>query len=613
MTDAKFKIKADNKTRSAFESANKDLKNLDDRGRSLSNRFSLLNTKTLAYSASVAALSTITTSSVRKFAEFEQQMFRIESLLQATGNASGLTADEIGEMARRIGKDTLASAGDVRAASGIVLTFKSITSGTFEKVLELSQDLAAVMGTNIRSSALQLSKALEDPVRGLTALRRSGVSFTESQQEMIKTMVESGHQSRAQGFILETLSKQIGGAGKGEGKGLAGSIDLVTENWSRFLEITAKTSGVVSIVDKSMRGWAWALDKVSNYLSQSEEERALKLFKERIELTKKLKSLEKQGRYTGYIQKRIDLIGKEITVLNDKRMEEAKSSVAAREASRSHQQKLQLESQQRQSAAKEQKLQIVKDELAKEEELRRQFSDRIAEVETSRLQLGFNRLQSSFMTRSERLKESEKNDLFILEQSFQAGLISHATYEESKTKLEKRNRAMRNAATLDAVRSSLSDITMLTSSKNEKLFAIGKAASISQALINTYLGVTKTMTDVPYPFNVPLAAAQSAAGMVQVQNIRSQQFRGAREHGGPVVSGNNGGYLVGERGPEIFRPNTSGQIISNKNISNAGDQNVSVIINSHPDAQILQWVEDNQSTIFNVVLNAMRENDLNFS
>jgi hypothetical protein len=35
-------------------------------------------------------------------------------------------------------------------------------------------------------------------------------------------------------------------------------------------------------------------------------------------------------------------------------------------------------------------------------------------------------------------------------------------------------------------------------------------------------------------------------------------FRGARADGGPVLPG--GSYLVGERGPEVFRPHTAGEV-----------------------------------------------------
>jgi hypothetical protein len=51
-----------------------------------------------------------------------------------------------------------------------------------------------------------------------------------------------------------------------------------------------------------------------------------------------------------------------------------------------------------------------------------------------------------------------------------------------------------------------------------------KRLSEAEALINTYVSITKTMTAVPYPFNIPLAVLQGAAGLAQVANIEAQSF-----------------------------------------------------------------------------------------
>ncbi|WP_454714503.1 phage tail tape measure protein [Caulobacter segnis] len=51
----------------------------------------------------------------------------------------------------------------------------------------------------------------------------------------------------------------------------------------------------------------------------------------------------------------------------------------------------------------------------------------------------------------------------------------------------------------------------------------------------------------------------------------SKSFSGARADGGPVLPG--GAYLVGERGPEVFRPTSAG------NIEPAGGGGVSVTVN----------------------------------
>jgi hypothetical protein len=53
---------------------------------------------------------------------------------------------------------------------------------------------------------------LNDPIKGITALQRVGVSFTKSQKDQIKTLVDSGKTLDAQKLILRELGKEFGGA-----------------------------------------------------------------------------------------------------------------------------------------------------------------------------------------------------------------------------------------------------------------------------------------------------------------------------------------------------------------------------------------------------------------
>lgn len=55
----------------------------------------------------------------------------------------------------------------------------------------------------------------------------------------------------------------------------------------------------------------------------------------------------------------------------------------------------------------------------------------------------------------------------------------------------------------------------------EKLFLMTKGVAAAQAIVDTHAAVMKTMAAVPYPFNVPLAAAQAAIGASNVASIVS--------------------------------------------------------------------------------------------
>ena len=110
--------------------------------------------------------------------------------------------------------------------------------------------------------------------------------------------------------------------------------------------------------------------------------------------------------------------------------------------------------------------------------------------------------------------------------------------------------------------------------QNKKAFEAAKAFNIANAIMNTYLGVTKSLAMYPFPFNLVAAGASLAMGLAQVAQIRSQSYSG-RQLGGPVMSGKT--YMVGENGPEMFTPTTNGSITRNGDLG--GGQPVQVTFN----------------------------------
>jgi phage-related protein len=72
-------------------------------------------------------------------------------------------------------------------------------------------DMAAAGFGEAEMNAVQLGKALNDPIKGITALSKSGITFTEQEKELIKTLVESGKTLEAQDMILKAIETQVGG------------------------------------------------------------------------------------------------------------------------------------------------------------------------------------------------------------------------------------------------------------------------------------------------------------------------------------------------------------------------------------------------------------------
>jgi len=194
----------------------------------------------IASTINIDMLTLGVSKAVRSFAELELEQATYNGVLRATGLAAGRTAADIEELAEGIRQTTLATEGGVRSAAAKLLTFRSVTGETFDEALKLSQDLAAVGFGSITSAATMMGRALEDPIAGMTALRRAGIVFSTAQKEIIKDLIETGQQAKAMETLLSSVRQQVGGAGSSQGNTLAGAFNQASESLNNWFEIVGQ-------------------------------------------------------------------------------------------------------------------------------------------------------------------------------------------------------------------------------------------------------------------------------------------------------------------------------------------------------------------------------------
>ena len=88
------------------------------------------------------------------------------------------------------------------------------------------------MGTSLRSSTIAVGKALNDPVKGITALAPRRRPFTKQQQDQIKALVKSGDTLGAQKIILRELRREFAGSAKAH----ADPLDKLNVSWKNLEE-----------------------------------------------------------------------------------------------------------------------------------------------------------------------------------------------------------------------------------------------------------------------------------------------------------------------------------------------------------------------------------------
>lgn len=287
----------------------------------------------LGLATGVAAVTAGLGAAIREAERMETSFFRTEAILRATGSASGFTANEIRGLSREIALATLASTEGVERAAQKLLTFRSVQGDTFKEALELSQDLAAVGFGTVETAAVQLGKALEDPEKGLSALRRVGVSFSAVQKQQIADFVEAGKAAEAQGLILGALRQQVGGAGRAEAGGLAGAYDTLSQRVSEFLE-SVGNSGPLQIATVGINNLATSIKFLNDLLFDTDEERLEKLFRTR--------ELAFRPEAVGAINEEIAAVLRRINT-EKKRKEAAKEAAAAAREQQDEDRKLGIE------------------------------------------------------------------------------------------------------------------------------------------------------------------------------------------------------------------------------------------------------------------------------
>ena len=161
---------------------------------------------------------------IKNSIEQERMETQLDAVLKSTGHSAGLTATQIKNLASEMQNLTAYGDEEVLGMQNILLTFKQIKGDEFKGATMAVLDLATAMGTDLKGAAIQVGKALNDPKIGLTALQRVGITFTDSQKDVIKKLTETGKVAEAQKIILKELESQFGGSAKAATTTLGGAI-----------------------------------------------------------------------------------------------------------------------------------------------------------------------------------------------------------------------------------------------------------------------------------------------------------------------------------------------------------------------------------------------------
>lgn len=179
---------------------------------------------TLGIGVSMTAIIGALKSSEQAYLDQVAANERLAAVLRATGEASGFTASELENYAGELQASTTFSDDAISNMMAKLATFKSVSGDVFKRATEAALDLSEAGFGSIEGASVMLGKALENPAKGIMALARAGVTFTDEEKKKIKALQESGDLYGAQVMILKAVEGQVGGVARAAAKTDAGKF-----------------------------------------------------------------------------------------------------------------------------------------------------------------------------------------------------------------------------------------------------------------------------------------------------------------------------------------------------------------------------------------------------
>jgi hypothetical protein len=175
-------------------------------------------------------------AAVKAAADAESAMAELNAVIKSTGGVAGVTVKNITDYATAMQKVTKFDDEAIISGQSMLLTFTKIGKDVFPMASTAMLNLAEKFGS-IDQASTMLGKALNDPIEGVGALRRVGVSLSDQQEKQIKAFMAVNDVASAQKIILQELEVEFGGLAEAAGATTAGKFVQLQNSIGDLLEV----------------------------------------------------------------------------------------------------------------------------------------------------------------------------------------------------------------------------------------------------------------------------------------------------------------------------------------------------------------------------------------
>jgi phage-related protein len=178
-----------------------------------------------------------------------------------------MTMQSLNELTEAMMANTTFSKDEIESGEGMLLTFTKIGKDVFPQATAAVLDFAQKMGTDPKTAALQLGKALNDPATGLSKLTKSGVTFTDQQKKQITAMEKAGNVAGAQKLMIAELNKEFGGQAAAAADTYAGKQKQLANMMKELKEVIG--SAVIPVLNAMLKPITPILQAIAKFVSEN--------------------------------------------------------------------------------------------------------------------------------------------------------------------------------------------------------------------------------------------------------------------------------------------------------------------------------------------------------
>jgi len=508
MAGIQIPIEVVDKFSKQLDSLNKGMDKLSDGAKKQNTQFNILAADVVVRYGREAAGAVIRfgRESLKAFADAEKAASRLDHAVKNQGITSKGYTEALLAQATALQAVSIHSDEAIVETQTLLTTF-GLAGEELNKTTKATIDLASGLGIDLRSATLLMGKAFAGET---SALSRYGLKIDETAKGADKFAA-----------VMTQVNQRFGGAAQAEATTYAGRVAVLT---NRFDDLKEKIGKELVPVAEAWTRWlsqglTWVEKQVQadDNLTKSKDKVQISMRLNIENMKREMAGLTGVGDLASDNGRRYQQLAKDIDIASKAYADRARiiASLPASPEEPAPKSKGGAKTDNA-AALKLHEEQLLLDESANQKYL------------------------SATMSHQELADLQDQFDAAEVERQFgkDAADDVRRAQELSKEKIL-------NQAKAQAHMSLLNTIGTLASAKNKELAAIGKAAAMAMATINTFQGITLAMATVPFPLNFVVAGLVGVAGAAQVANIAGVQMAE-----GGLVTARPGGMraTIGEGG-----------------------------------------------------------------